>query len=122
MKEEVLFLYYPACGTCKKAKKWLAEQQIDVTERHIVEHAPTVEELSVWIGRSGLPVKKFFNTTGVLYRELNLKDKLPTMTDREQLALLATNGKLVKRPLVIMPSKVLVGFAPEAWEECLGKK
>lgn len=121
MKEEVLFLHYPACGTCKKAKKWLVELQIDVTERHIVEHAPTGDELSAWIERSGLPVKKFFNTTGVLYRELNLKDKLLVMSDQEQIDLLATNGKLVKRPLVVTPSKVMVGFMPEVWKEELKK-
>ena len=111
-----VFLQYPACSTCQKAKKWLTENKIEFTNRLIVEDNPTVEELKAWIPRSGLPVKKFFNTSGMVYKELNLKDKLPGMSEDEQIELLATNGKLVKRPLVVTDSFVLVGFKPEEWE------
>lgn len=112
-----IFLQYPACSTCQKAKKWLTENKIEFTNRLIVEDNPTVEELKAWIPRSGLPVKKFFNTSGMVYKELNLKDKLPGMNEDEQIELLATNGKLVKRPLVVTDSFVLVGFKPEEWEK-----
>lgn len=112
-----LFLQYPACSTCQKAKKWLTENNIEFTNRLIVEKNPTVEELNAWIPRSGLPVKKFFNTSGLVYKELNLKEKLPAMSEEEQIALLATNGKLVKRPLAVTDSFVLVGFKPEEWEK-----
>lgn len=112
-----VFLQYPACSTCQKAKKWLIENNIEYTNRLIVEDNPTVEELKAWILRSGLPIKKFFNTSGVIYKELQLKDKLPVMSEEEQLALLATNGKLVKRPLLVADSCVLVGFKPEDWEK-----
>ena len=112
-----VFLQYPACRTCQKAKKWLTENKIEFTNRLIVEDNPTVEELKAWIPRSGLPVKKFFNTSGMVYKELNLKDKLPGMSEDEQIELLATNGKLVKRPLVVTDSFVLVGFKPEEWEK-----
>ena len=95
-----LFLQYPACSTCQKAKKWLTENNIEFTNRLIVEENPTVEELKAWIPRSGLQVKKFFNTSGLVYKELKLSEKLPAMSEEEQIALLATNGKLVKRPLV----------------------
>ena len=105
-----LFLQYPACSTCQKAKKWLIENNIEYTNRLIVEDNPTVEELKAWIPRSGLPIKKFFNTSGLVYKELKLSEKLPSMTEEEQIALLATNGKLVKRPLVVTDSFVLVGF------------
>ena len=105
-----LFLQYPACSTCQKAKKWLTENNIEFTNRLIVEENPTVEELKAWIPRSGLPVKKFFNTSGLVYKELKLSEKLPAMSEEEQIALLATNGKLVKRPLVVTDSFVLVGF------------
>ena len=111
-----VFLQYPACSTCQKAKKWLTENKIEFTNRLIVVDNPTVEELKAWIPRSGLPVKKFFNTSGMVYKELNLKDKLPGMSEDEQIELLATNGKLVKRPLVVTDSFVLVGFKPEEWE------
>lgn len=111
------FLQYPACGTCKKAKKWLEENQVAYNNRLIVEENPTVEELKVWIPKSGLPIRKFFNTSGVIYKELGLKDKLPTMTEEEQIELLATNGKLVKRPLMVSDDTVLVGFKPEEWEK-----
>ena len=104
-----IFLQYPACSTCQKAKKWLTENNIEYTNRLIVENNPTVEELKAWIPLSGLPVKKFFNTSGLVYKELNLKEKLTTMSEEEQIALLATNGKLVKRPLVVTDNFVLVG-------------
>ncbi|WP_294539798.1 arsenate reductase family protein [uncultured Bacteroides sp.] len=112
-----LFLQYPACGTCQKAKKWLTENQVEFTNRLIVDENPTVEELKKWIPMSGLPVKKFFNTSGLVYKELQLKDKLPLMSEEEQIALLATNGKLVKRPLVVTDNFVLVGFKAEEWEK-----
>lgn len=112
-----LFLQYPACGTCQKAKKWLTENQVEFTNRLIVDENPTVEELKRWIPMSGLPVKKFFNTSGLVYKELQLKDKLPLMSEEEQIALLATNGKLVKRPLVVTDNFVLVGFKAEEWEK-----
>ena len=104
-----LFLQYPACSTCQKAKKWLTENNIEFTNRLIVEENPTVEELKAWIPRSGLPVKKFFNTSGLVYKELKLSEKLPAMSEEEQIALLATNGKLVKRPSVVTDS-FLIGF------------
>ena len=112
-----LFLQYPACSTCQKAKKWLIENNIEYTNRLIVEDNPTIEELKAWIPLSGLPVRKFFNTSGLVYKDLNLKDKLPTMSEEEQIALLATNGKLVKRPLVVTNNFVLVGFKPAEWEK-----
>lgn len=110
-----LFLQYPACSTCQKAKKWLMENNIEYISRLIVEDNPTVEELKEWISRSGLPIKKFFNTSGLVYKELQLSKKLPDMSEEEQIALLASNGKLVKRPLVVTDSFVLVGFKPEEW-------
>lgn len=116
----MLFICYPKCTTCQKAKKWLEENKIEFTERHIVENNPTYEELSSWYATSGLPLKKFFNTSGLLYKEMQLKDKLPTMSEEEQLKLLATNGMLVKRPLVVDTDKVLVGFKEAQWSEKLG--
>lgn len=113
----MLFLCYPKCSTCQKAKKWLDEQGKKYTERHIVENNPTYEELKQWYEMSGLPLKKFFNTSGLKYKELQLKDKLPTMSEDEMLKLLATDGMLVKRPLLIVDDKVLVGFKQEQWEE-----
>ena len=115
--EKFTFLYYPACGTCKKAKKWLDENQVAYNTRLIVDENPTEEELKRWIPKSGLPLRKFFNTSGVIYKELNLKDKLPTMSEDEQIKLLASNGKLVKRPLMISEDMVLVGFKQEEWEK-----
>lgn len=112
-----IFLQYPACSTCQKAKKWLTENNIEYTNRLIVEDNPTAKELKAWIPLSGLPVKKFFNTSGLVYKELNLKDKLPAMSEEEQIMLLATNGKLVKRPLVVTDNLVLVGFKPDEWEK-----
>ena len=115
----MLFLEYPKCTTCKKAKKWLEEQNIEYTDRHIVENHPTYDELKEWYARSGLPLKKFFNTSGMLYREMQLKDKLPTMSEEEQLQLLATNGMLVKRPIVVKENLVIVGFKEAEWSEKL---
>lgn len=113
----VLFLEYPKCTTCKKAKAWLETNGVAFDDRHIVEENPTAEELKAWWEKSGLPLKKFFNTSGLLYKEQNLKEKLPAMTEDEQLALLATNGMLVKRPLVIGEDFVLVGFKEAEWEK-----
>ncbi len=115
----MLFVEYPKCSTCKKAKKWLDDHGITHVDRHIVEENPTAEELKEWISRSGLPIKRFFNTSGMKYRELELKDKLPTMSDEEQYALLATDGMLVKRPLVIGDDYVLVGFREAEWSDKL---
>lgn len=117
----ILFLNYPKCTTCIKARKWLEENNIEFTSRHIVEENPTAEELKTFIKLSGLPTKKFFNTSGMLYREMNLKDKLTTMSDDEMISLLATNGMLVKRPLVVGENGVLVGFKAETWSEFFGK-
>ncbi|WP_177161418.1 arsenate reductase family protein [uncultured Fusobacterium sp.] len=117
----ILFLNYPKCTTCIKARKWLEENNIEFTSRHIVEENPTAEELKTFIKLSGLPTKKFFNTSGMLYREMNLKDKLATMSDDEMVNLLATNGMLVKRPLVVGENGVLVGFKAETWSEFFGK-
>ena len=111
------FICYPKCSTCQKAKKWLDEQGVEYTERHIVENNPTYDELKEWYMKSGLPLKKFFNTSGLLYKEMNLKDKIPTMSEEEQLKLLATNGMLVKRPLLVLENTVLVGFKEEQWNE-----
>ena len=113
----MLFLEYPKCTTCKKAKKWLEEQNIEDTDRHIVENHPTYDELKEWYARSGLPLKKFFNTSGLLYKDMGLKNKLPTMSEEEQLRLLATDGMLVKRPLVVGDGYVLTGFKEKEWEE-----
>ena len=113
----VLFLEYPKCSTCKKAKKWLEDNSVEFTDRHIKEENPTAEELSEWHRKSGLPLKKFFNTSGVLYKELKLKDKLPEMSEQEQLELLATDGMLVKRPLIIGENFVFVGFKEVEWEK-----
>ena len=117
----MLFIEYPKCSTCQKAKKWLDEQGVAYEARHIVEQNPTAEELTQWIGESGQPAKKFFNTSGLKYKELGLKDKLPTMSDEEQIALLATDGMLVKRPLLIGDGVVFAGFKAEKWAEALQK-
>ena len=115
----MLFLEYPKCSTCQKAKKWLDEHQISYEDRHIVENNPTFEELKDWYERSGLLLKKFFNTSGMLYKEMKLKDKLPEMSEEEQLKLLATNGMLVKRPLIVDGDRVLTGFKMAEWETLL---
>ena len=115
----MLFLCYPKCTTCQKAKKWLEANGIAYEQRHIAEERPSYEELKEWYGRSGLPLKKFFNTSGLLYKELKLKDKLPGMSEEEQLQLLASNGMLVKRPMIVKEDVVLVGFKEEKWEDAL---
>lgn len=115
----MLFLEYPKCSTCQKAKKWLDGHSIEYTDRHIVENNPTYDELKKWYGKSGLPLKRFFNTSGMLYKEMQLKDKLPSMSEEEQLKLLATNGMLVKRPLIVDESQVLTGFKEAEWSEKL---
>ena len=115
----MLFIEYPKCTTCQKAKKWLDENGVEYIDRHIKEENPTYEELKEWYGRSGLPLKKFFNTSGQLYKSMNLKDKLPTMTEDEQLKLLATDGMLVKRPLIVGEKVILTGFKENEWKEKL---
>ena len=116
----MLFICYPKCYTCQKARKWLEEHGMEYTERHIVEDNPTYEELKRWHEMSGLALKKFFNTSGMLYKEMQLKDKLPAMSEDEQLQLLATNGMLVKRPLLVMGDTVLVGFKEAEWAKIAG--
>ena len=115
----MLFLEYPPCSTCKKAKKWLDDNGISYEARHIKENNPTYDELKTWYEMSGLPLKKFFNTSGIQYRALELKDKLPSMPEEEQLQLLASDGMLVKRPLVISGNTVLTGFKADQWEKML---
>lgn len=113
----MLFIKYPKCSTCKKAKKWLDDRDITYMDRHIVEDNPTYDELKEWYIRSGLPLKKFFNTSGMLYKEQKLKDRLPEMSEDEQLHLLATNGMLVKRPIVVTDDGILVGFKEAEWNK-----
>ena len=115
----MLFIQYPKCSTCQKAKKWLDAHDVEYTDRHIVEDNPSYDELKQWYEKSGLPIKKFFNTSGMLYREMQLKDKLPAMDDEEKLQLLATNGMLVKRPLIVSDDVVLTGFKGNEWMERL---
>lgn len=115
----MLFICYPKCSTCQKARKWLEAHEIAFEERHIVEQNPNADELKTWQAASGLPLRRFFNTSGMKYRELNLKDKLPDMTEDEQLALLATDGMLVKRPLLILGDRVLVGFKEAEWAQAM---
>ena len=112
-----LFLEYPKCSTCKKAKKWLTKNGIDFTPRHIIEDNPTKEELTEWIKESNLPIKRFFNTSGMKYRELNLKDKLKEMSEDEMISLLSTDGMLVKRPIIIGNGTILTGFKENEWTE-----
>lgn len=113
----MLFIQYPKCTTCKKAEMWLKEKGIAYESRHIKEENPSVEELKRWIAKSGLPVRKFFNTSGLLYKEMGLKDKLGNMTDEEMIELLASDGMLVKRPLLIGERTVCVGFKEAEWEK-----
>ena len=118
---QIQFVNYPKCSTCQKARKWLNEQQVDYLDRPIKEENPSAEELKEWLALSGLPLKRFFNTSGLLYKEMGLKDKLPGMSQEEQIALLASDGMLVKRPIVVGEDFVLVGFKEAEWKERLGK-
>lgn len=119
--EPVLFVEYPRCSTCRKAKKWLDERGVAYNDRHIVDNNPTAEELSEWIARSGLPVRRFFNTSGKLYRELGMKDRFAEgISEGECIDLLSSNGMLVKRPLLVGNDYVLVGFRESEWAERLG--
>lgn len=113
----MLFVCYPKCTTCQKAKKWLDENNIEYDLRDIKLDNPSYEELKAWYEKSGLPLKRFFNTSGLLYKSMQLKDKLPTMSEDEQLKLLATDGMLVKRPLAVLDDTVLVGFKQAEWEK-----
>ena len=115
----MLFVCYPKCSTCKKARKWLDESGVEYTLRDIKTDNPTAEELKTWWKISGLPLKRFFNTSGNIYKEMKLKDKLPEMSEEEQLALLATDGMLVKRPILVAADKILVGAKEKEWEEYL---
>ena len=115
----MLFLHYPKCTTCQKAKKWLDQQGKAYEARDIKENRPTLEELREWTSRGGLPLKRFFNTSGLQYRALGLKDKLPEMSEEEQLTLLASDGMLVKRPLLVTEERVIPGFREDAWREAL---
>lgn len=115
----MLFVEYPKCSTCQKAKKWLDDNGVKYDDRHIKENNPTFDELKEWYEKSGLPLKRFFNTSGMLYKSMQLKDKLPEMSEDEQLQLLATDGMLVKRPLLIGEDFVLCGFREKEWQEIL---
>ena len=119
--KDIIFFCYPRCSTCQKAKKWLEENSIKFTERDIVKDKPPEKELKEFFKKSGKELKKFFNTSGILYRELELKDKLPEMTEDEMIKLLATDGKLVKRPMIVTKDFVLNGFKEEEWKEKLKK-
>ena len=116
----MLFVEYPKCSTCKKAKAWLDARGVAYEDRHIVESNPTADELRAWHEASGLPLKRFFNTSGMLYREMELSKKLPSMSEQEMYDLLAANGMLVKRPLLINGETVLVGFREAEWEKAVG--
>lgn len=113
----MLFIEYPKCTTCQKAKRWLDTNNIEYIDRHIKEDHPSYEELKQWYPKSGLPLHKFFNTSGLLYKSMELKDKLPHMSEDEQLRLLSTDGMLVKRPIIVTEAMVLVGFKPDVWEK-----
>lgn len=115
----IVFIEYPKCTTCQKAKRWLDSHGVEYTDRHIKEQNPTAEELRAWHKKSGLPLKRFFNTSGQLYRGMGLKDKLSDMSEEEQYNILATDGMLVKRPLIVGDDFVLTGFREKEWEERL---
>lgn len=117
----MLFIEYPKCSTCQKAKKWLDENGVEYTDRHVIENNPTYEELKEWYEKSGLLLKKFFNTSGMLYKSMKLKDKLPDMSEEEQLKLLSTDGMLVKRPIIVSDNVILTGFREKEWTEKLKK-
>ena len=114
-----LFINYPKCSTCKKAEKFLKENNIEFINRNIVEENPSAEELALWMEKSGLEPRKFFNTSGVLYREMNLKDKLKEMNEEEMIKLLATDGKLIKRPLLVSEEGILVGFKEDSYKQII---
>ena len=114
-----IFIEYPRCSTCKKAKKWLEENNVEFVDRNIVEETPTVKELTEWIKESGQDIKKWFNTSGLKYKELNLKEKLLTMSDKEKIELLASDGMLIKRPLLISDKGIFIGFREENWKELI---
>ena len=113
---ENVFIEYPKCSTCKKAKKWLEENNIEFEDRHIIEETPTVKELTKWIKESELDIKKWFNTSGLKYKELNLKEKLSNMSDKEKIELLASDGMLIKRPILVSDKGIYVGFKEEKWK------
>ena len=117
-----IFIWYPKCSTCQKAKKWLENDQVKFQERHIVDEVPTEKELKEWIQKGKYPIKKFFNTSGLKYKELNLKEKLLTMKEEEQIKLLASNGMLIKRPILVSEDIILVGFKEKEWEEAFKTK
>ena len=111
-----MFIEYPRCSTCKKAKKWLEENNIEFVDRNIVEDTPSIQELEKWIKMSGQEIKKWFNTSGLKYKELNLKEKLITMSDKKKIELLASDGMLIKRPLLISDKGIFIGFKEENWK------
>ena len=117
-----LLIEYPKCSTCQKAKKWLERQNVNFQASHIVEETPTAQELQNWLEKSGIEIKKFFNTSGLVYKSMNLKEKLAQMTDAEKLQLLASNGMLIKRPILVGEDFMLVGFREEQWSEKISKK
>ena len=114
-----IFIEYPKCSTCKKAKKWLEDNNIEYTDRNIIENTPTIKELSEWINRSGQEIKKWFNTSGLKYKELNLKEKLKDMNDKQKIELLASDGMLIKRPLLISDNGIFIGFKENIWKDLL---
>ena len=114
-----LFIEYPKCSTCQKAKKWLENQNIEFVDRHIIENNPSENELKEWIPKSGKEIKKWFNTSGLKYKELNLKEKLTNMSEEEKIKMLASDGMLVKRPILITENNILIGFKEEEWEKVL---
>ncbi len=119
MSNQIIFIEYPKCTTCQKAKKWLEERHIAFVDRHIKEAQPTLDELKQWHKTSGLPLKRFFNTSGLLYKEMKLKDRLPDMTEAEMYQLLATDGMLVKRPILITTKGITTGFKEADWEKLI---
>ena len=121
MVKEMLFICYPKCSTCQKAKKWLESNNIEFEDRHIVEETPTIKELQKWIPTSNKEIKNWFNTSGLKYKSLNLKEKLQTMTEEEKIELLASDGMLIKRPLIISNDKILIGFKEQEWKEYFNK-